>query len=550
MQRDTTKKFYIVHSWLGAVTGILLFIVAFTGALSVFGHPELKIWATPEIRGNVVHDYQSIDYLLQQHARRVDPDYLDHIGVTLPGASSAKQLSFSFAKETHLENGGHEHHLIVYNHHPQTLELQSTFTGTSEEWFAQRSGDMANFMTTFHADLHLGNPWGLVLTGLLGLTLFASVITGVLIHRKILKDLFSFRPFRSLRLLFTDTHKVLGVWGLLFHGVIGFTGAFLGLVLVLLVPVAAFVSFAGDQEKLVETFLPEPEPALTGEPATPQYASVMESFSRNHPNLTILDTDIHGWGDSGALFAINTSGGNTLSAFVTHEINAISGEPVAAYSTFGRHDSVSGTMLDAMYPLHFGDFGGLLVKVIWALLGIGTALVAVTGMMIWVERRAYGPEGSLSVAAYQRVSRFTVGSCMGLVIASLALFYGQLLLNVPGPQMNFWLGVIFFTTWSAILFYALIRRNSYRTIKALFALCGLQALGVPLVNAISTGDALPLALMNGKHVTAGVDLSLLLVAGICLWSARKLPSERPASGRFTRAAQPQSNALTMEQTPS
>lgn len=532
MQRDTIRKYYIVHSWVGVVTGILLFIVSLTGALSVFGHPELKIWSHPEIRGDINHDFTSIDYLVRQHAERVDPSYLEHVRITLPGDSSATKLYVGFEKDVELENGGHEHHVTVFSHHPKTLDLESTFTGNSRDWFAQFPGDMAQFMTTFHADLHLGNPLGLVLTGLLGLTLFASVVTGVLIHRKILKDLFSFRPFRSLHLLFTDTHKVLGIWGLLFHGVIGFTGAFLGLVLVLLVPAAAFVSFAGDQEKLVETFLPETEPALTGAPAEPQIGRVLTDFTREHPGLTIRDSTIYGWGDSGAVIAISTSGGNTLSAFVTHELNAVTGEPLAEYSTFGRHDSVTGTLLDAMYPLHFGDFGGLLVKIIWSLLGVGTALVAVTGMMIWIERRAYGTEGSLSLASYHRISRFTAGACMGLVVASLSLFYGQLLLNVAPTQMTYWLGVLFFGSWAAVLLFAMIRHNSYRSIKELFALSGLLALGIPVLNGIVTGDALPLALMNGKTVSAGVDFTLLLAAALCLWTARKLPDHRPERGRF------------------
>ena len=52
MQRDTTKKFYIVHSWLGVITGILLFILAYSGAYSVFGERELKVWSNFDIRGD------------------------------------------------------------------------------------------------------------------------------------------------------------------------------------------------------------------------------------------------------------------------------------------------------------------------------------------------------------------------------------------------------------------------------------------------------------------------------------------------------------------
>lgn len=262
----------------------------------------------------------------------------------LPGESGFTHLHIGFEREIELENGQHDHHVVVFQHHPQTLVQESRFEGGLNEWFATFPQDMANFMTTFHADLHLGNPIGLVLTGLLGLTLFASIVTGVIIHRKIFKEFFSFRPLRSLRLLFTDTHKVLGVWCLLFHGVIGFTGAFLG-----------------------------------------------------------------------------------------------------------------------------------------------------------------------------------------LVVGSLCLFYAQLLLPVTPAEFGYWLGVVFFGSWIAICIYAMLRQNTYRSTKELFVVCGALAIGIPFVNATVTGDAIPLALMNGKNISAGVDSVLLICGLFCLWTAKKLPSARPAN---------------------
>ena len=536
MQRDTTKKFYVVHSWLGVVTGILLFVLAYSGAFSVFGARELKVWANTDIRAGVSHDYAAIEALVRGHAAEVDGDYLGHVRVMLPGESSFTHLQIAFEKEIELENGQHDHRVLVFQHHPQTLVLEDRFEGGLLEWFNRQPKDMADFMTTFHTDLHLGNPVGLILTGLLGLTLFASIVTGVIIHRKIFKEFFSFRPLRSLRLLFTDTHKVLGVWGLLFHGVIGFTGAFLGLVLVLLVPAAAFVSFSGDQDKLIETFLPEIEPAIVGEPAEPQFARILTDFRTANPDLLVVDANIHGWGDKGAVMALTVLGGDTLAANETYEFNAVTGELNKQYSTFGKLDSATGVILDAMYPLHFGNFGGLFVKIIWSILGIGTALLCVTGMMIWIERRAYGTEGSLSQAAYHRISRFTAGSCMGLVVASLCLFHAQLLLSVAPAQFGFWLGVVFFGSWVAICVYAMLRHNTYRTIKELFVVSGVLAIGVSIVNAVVTGDAIPLALANAKTISAGVDSVLLACGLFCLWTAKKLPAERPATNSLAATA--------------
>ena len=38
-------------------------------------------------------------------------------------------------------------------------------------------------------------------------------------------------------------------------------------------------------------------------------------------------------------------------------------------------------------PLHFGDYGGMPLKIIWALLDIFTIIVLVTGLYLWYVRR-------------------------------------------------------------------------------------------------------------------------------------------------------------------
>ena len=66
MQRNTTKRFYVIHSWLGAVTAILMFVICFTGAASVFGRPELKIWSNEVIQQHTPHAPEVIEELVRQ----------------------------------------------------------------------------------------------------------------------------------------------------------------------------------------------------------------------------------------------------------------------------------------------------------------------------------------------------------------------------------------------------------------------------------------------------------------------------------------------------
>jgi len=461
-QRDQLKKYYVLHSWVGVITGILLFVIAFTGAMSVFARPDLKLWANESLHSPSKITPDTVAELMHQAVLQSDPSYQAEVHAFLPGPKVWTNLVLILEQD---HDQDPDAQALWYEYDPRTLELVKQWQGHHDDLFEQRSQDMSDFISGFHADLHLGRL-GLILTGLLGLTLMASIATGLFIHRKILKELFTFRPDRSLRLLLTDTHKVISVWGILFHGMIGFTGAFLGLATVLLVPAAAFVSFSGDQEKLLETFTAEVEPERSGIHASMRVRAVLED-AFNTPGLEPLRMSVYGWGDKNALGYVDAVHQSAMPR-ETHAYQMIDAAPLGMTTSFSKVGGISGPILDAVFPLHFGNFGGLPVKILWAVLGLSTSLIALTGMMIWVERRAYGSEGQLARTQYLRLSRLTIGACAGLVLACCWLFYLQRLLPSHIDQG-------FFAIWGLALVWALLRRNDYQTSRQLLGASGSTA---------------------------------------------------------------------------
>ncbi len=510
-KRDQLKKFYVLHSWVGVITGILLFVIAFTGAMSVFARPDLKLWANESLHAPSNVTPATVERLLDDATTQVDPSFLFEVHAFLPSPRVWTNLVLILEQDHHDQPDAEA---LWLEYHPQTLELLKQWQGHPDLLFEQRSTDMSDFISGFHADLHLGQL-GLILTGLLGLTLMASIATGLFIHRKILKELFSFRPDRSFRLLLTDTHKVISVWGILFHAMIGFTGAFLGLATVLLVPAAAFVSFEGDQEKLLETFSPEIQPTLSGVAAPMPVKQVLEdAFAKEgaHP----LRLSVYGWGDENAVGFVDVIN-DTKMPRESHSYSMKDAQPQEISTSFSRVGGISGSILDVIFPLHFGNFGGLTVKIIWAILGISTSLIALTGMMIWVERRAYGSEGGLSKQHYLRVSRLAIGSCAGLVTACSALF----LLQRFAPEQ---VANGFFISWLATIIWALLRRNEYQTSRELIGVSGMLLVAIPIVDLVLFTEAF----LNNpilSHLN-GINLTLLILgAGLC-WLAVKLPQKR------------------------
>ena len=531
MRRITTKRFYAIHSWVGALTAILIFVIAFTGSVSVFGRPELKIWANEIVHHPARHDPATIEALVKARAAEVPQRYLDEIVVLYPGVRSASNFIVYFESDRELDDGTHEHHIIRFDHHPHTLELLSRREGQPLELFESDRSDMADFIITFHADLHLGNPWGLLLTGLLGLTLFASIVTGVITHRKILREAFTFRPFRSLRLLFTDSHKALGVWGMLFHGTIAFTGAFLGLAVVILFPAAAYVAMGGDTDALAERFLPLGMPEKAGIAAEIEIANVFEDVELRDEGTVISATILAATDKNGVILVNTLAGEGIVGNTLRYQVDGA--ELESTYTTFSRVGGAAGPILDAMFPLHFGNFAGVAVKFIWFFLGLSTAMLAVTGMMIWIERRVYGSTGALSERSYRRISRLTVGSCCGVVIATIMLFHAQLLLDVPGPESGFWLGAVFFGAWAAAILWGMLRKNEYRSTKELLTVAGVLSLAVAPMNGVITGNHLFSAVTDGHQVTGAVDLAMLICGAALVLLAYRLPPQRPLrKGKF------------------
>src|SRR5262249_17234135 len=50
------------------------------------------------------------------------------------------------------------------------------------------------------------------------------------------------------------------------------------------------------------------------------------------------------------------------------------------------------TALLVSQPLHFGDYGGLPLKILWALLDIVTIVVLGSGLYLWIARRRVAPQ--------------------------------------------------------------------------------------------------------------------------------------------------------------
>ena len=95
MKSITLKKLFMLHSWVGIVTAILLFIVAFTGALAVLSRPELKIWANPALQQTQHIAPEKITELVNEYFKKVPAEFGENIHVYLPTGHNQPTLTLS-----------------------------------------------------------------------------------------------------------------------------------------------------------------------------------------------------------------------------------------------------------------------------------------------------------------------------------------------------------------------------------------------------------------------------------------------------------------------
>ena len=74
----------------------------------------------------------------------------------------------------------------------------------------------------------------------------------------------------------------------------------------------------------------------------------------------------------------------------------------------------------ARAPLHFGTFVGLLSRVVWFALGLAMCYVTLTGLQLWLQRRAEDP-------LWRRLARATPVVGYGLPIAMGGAGWGSLM---------------------------------------------------------------------------------------------------------------------------
>ncbi len=350
------RLIYQLHSWLGIIAGLALLVIGLTGSVLVFKE-EIDRAISPELvsvpdasKPRLDHD----TFLATLQAELPEHKIVGWGKGPKPGASDAVYI---------VKVGDVEGKMLYVDPAtglPRNRNLAANETVT--DWLLE-------LHYTFFAD-HAGE----LVVGIFGIVFCLLGITGVIIYRNFWKTLFQLRWKKSARMFFSDLHKMVGISSTVFNLVVGFTGAWWNL-----------------SHLIGHLFEAAPEPAVkTVERQWADTVSIEKLVADARAKLPGYQAN---WitlpGEAGG--DVMMFGGLEKQGFLRSPygsivvFNGATGELKSA--TPASQSGVWGQIQDAFRPLHFGNFGGIPVKILWSLGGLAPAILALSGSFLWWKRK-------------------------------------------------------------------------------------------------------------------------------------------------------------------
>lgn len=234
-----------------------------------------------------------------------------------------------------------------------------------------------HIMLQLHIDMFAG-IYGKLFLGLMGLLFVAAMVSGIMLYGPIMRR-FNFgmiRRDKSTRLKWLDMHNLLGIVILAWTMVVGITGVINTLSDVILV-----VWQSGQLAEMVAPY--KDKPAITGKLSSLESAV---KISRNAaPEMTPRLVAFPGTPfTSKHHYAVFMKGNTPVTSRLV--------KPALIDAQTGQLTDIRDmpwfvNTLFIAEPLHFGDYGGLPLKILWALFDIATIVVLISGLYLWFARR-------------------------------------------------------------------------------------------------------------------------------------------------------------------
>lgn len=238
------------------------------------------------------------------------------------------------------------------------------------------TGRFTYIMLKLHTDMFAGLP-GKLFLGLMGILFCVAIVSGIVVYAPSMRKLRfgAYRKDRPRVVRWLDVHNLAGILLVMWALVVGFTGV--------INTWADLVLKAWQYGQLAEMTA-----QYKGREIPTRLTSVQEAVKVAQQAIPHMQPAFVAY--PGSIFSSNTH----YAVFMRGDTPVTSRllKPALIDAETGKlTDSrdmpwyVSALFLSQ--PLHFGDYGGMPLKIIWAILDIITIVILWTGLYLWLKRR-------------------------------------------------------------------------------------------------------------------------------------------------------------------
>lgn len=506
MRTDVVRLYRIVHTWTGIVTGLILFVAFYAGALTMFKEP-LDQWITPPAPVSAVALHDAPELIAGTLALRPEAGRDFTLGLG-HGHQGDPPLRLTWQQTRN-------------DPEPWSATLAADGTVEVEQLHPAALGllvDIVHRTVGIPGDLDIGTA----VTGIASALYVVALVSGVIILLpSLVKDFLALRLGRNLKRMWLDAHNIVGLVSLPFHIVMALSAVVFGLHDQIYDTLDQVV-YEGRMRSVMEASSPfrkikkDPSPAAMLPPDA--ILTRVHSFA---PDFTPVSLQYY---DAGTRSALVRVWGRDPRYLVRREgfllLSPVTGAIVDTEYMPGHQGSWS-TAVSAFFSLHFGSFGGGIVRWAYFALGLAGAFLFYSGNLLWIEsrrkaeRRGGGPVTQSRNTAL--LAAGTVGVCLGCIGGlSLTIAAGKWL-NGLVTDLNAWHWGVYYAVFLAACVWAFGRGAARAGVELLWMAAAASA-AIPATTLLAW--TLPGLGLWASADTIGVDLVALAGALGFTWMAR------------------------------
>lgn len=362
MKSKTIRRWSFIHTWTSLICTVFLLMLALTGLPLIFHHEiEHLLGDAPQVREMPAGTPRlNLAQLVQAAEKHRPDDVVQYFGFDDDEPNAVLTI---MAKTAGTEPNS-SHTFMLDARTGEALETPSA------------NGGLMLFILRLHVDMFAGLP-GKLLLAFMGLLFVVAIVSGTVLYLPFMRRLKfgTVRQDKSTRLRWLDLHNLIGVVTLTWALVVGVTGV---------ISACADLIIAAWREDTLNTLIApyRDAPPLTQlAPATRLLDIAGDVAPGMKPDFiafpgTRFSSEHH--------YSVFMKGATHLTSHLL--------TPVLIDATTLQVTAVAERpwYMDAMgmsQPLHFGDYGGMPMKILWATLDVLTIIVLGSGVYLWVVRR-------------------------------------------------------------------------------------------------------------------------------------------------------------------